>query len=201
MLGDETSMTGDPQGEVTKLLAAYAAGSQEAKNRLFELVYEELRGIANGLMRWEREDHTLQPTALVNKAYLKLFAGRELKADNRAYFFAAAANAMRQMLVDHARKRRAKIHGGELRRAPLDDVLDSLESTQRVDMVDLHEALEQLERFGKRQHEAIMLRFFGGLTYEEVAEHLNVSVSTVEKDWKMARAWLHGKLRGRNNDA
>ncbi len=194
-------MAGDTQGEVTKLLPDIAAGSREAKNQLFELVYEELRGIANGLMRWEREDHTLQPTALVNEAYLKLCAGTELKADNRAYFFAAAANAMRQVLVDRAWKRKAEVHGGKLRRVPFDPVLDWLESTQQVDVLALHEALERLEGLGKRQHEVIMLRFFGGLKDEEVAEHLKVSVSTVEKDWKMARAWLHGQLRGRNNDA
>jgi RNA polymerase sigma-70 factor (ECF subfamily) len=194
-------MAGDTQGEVTKLLVAIGAGSEETKNRLFELVYEELHRIANGLMGREREDHTLQPTALVNEAYLKLFAGKELKVGNRAYFFAAAANAMRQVLVDHAIKRKAKIHGGDLHRVPIDAVLDWLENTQQVDMLALHEALERLEEFGKRQHEAIMLRFFGGLTYEEVAEHLNVSVSTVEKDWQPARAWLHGQLRGRNNDA
>jgi RNA polymerase sigma factor (TIGR02999 family) len=193
-------MAGDSQGELTQLLGACKAGSQDANNRLFELVCKELRGIAAGLMWREREDHTLQPTALVNEAYLKLFAGTELKAANRAYFFAAAANAMRQVLVDHAKKRKAEVHGGKLCRVALDPVLDWLESTQQVDVLALHEALERLERFGKRQHEVIMLRFFGGLKYEDVAEHLNVSVSTIEKDWKMARSWLHGQLRGRNND-
>ena len=194
-------MAGDTQGEVTKLLPDIAAGSREAKNQLFELVYDELRGMARAKMAREPEDHTLQPTALVNEVYMKLFADRNLKAPNRAYFFAAAAEAMRQVLVDHARKRRAEIHGGNLRRTPIDAVLDALTTSQQVDMLALHEALERLEGFGKRQYEAMMLRFFGGLKNEEVAEHLKVSVSTVEKDWKIARAWLHGQLLERENDA
>lgn len=188
-------------GEVTKLLVAISEGSQEAKNRLFELVHEELRIIAHRKMRGERNDHTLQSTVLVNEAYLKLFAGKELEAGNRAHFFAAAANAMYQVLVDHAKKRKAEIHGGNRQRVQLDAVLDSLETTQKVKMPALHDALERLKEFGERQYDAIILRFFGGLTHEEVAKRLDVSVATVEKDWKMARAWIHGQLRGRNNDA
>ena len=190
-------MTPDPPGEVTKLLAAMDAGSEEAKTRLFNLVYEELHSVASGLMRWEREDHTLQPTALVHEAYLKLFpAERELRAGNRVQFFAAAANAMRQVLVDHARKRNAEKRDGNWHRVPFDDVLDGLKITQQVEMLDLDEALKTLERRNRRQHEVVMLRFFGGLKYEESAAYLKVSVSTVEKDWQIARAWLYGELRG-----
>lgn len=194
-------MAGDSRGDVTTLLAACVAGNEESESQLFNLVYDELRRIGNDLIRRERDSHTLEPTALVNEAYLKLFAGRKLRADNRAWFFAAAANAMRQVLVDHARKRNAKVHGGDVRRVPLDAVLDSLESAQRLDILMLQEALEQLEKLSQRQHDVIMLRFFGGLTCEDVAKHLDVSVSTVEKDWKMARARIHGQLRGQNHDA
>lgn len=190
-------MAAEPQGEVTKLLAAMDAGSEEAKTRLFNLVYEELHRVASGMMRWEREDHTLQPTALVHEAYLKLFPeGRELRASNRAQFFSAAANAMRQVLVDHARKRNAEKRGGNLRRIPFDDVLDRLKITQQVEILDLDEALKALERRSRRQHEVVMLRFFSDLNYEEIAAYLKVSVSTVEKDWQIARAWLYGELRG-----
>ena len=137
-------MAADAQGEVTKLLAEVHEGSQEAGEKLFEVVYEELHGVASALMRRERQDHTLQPTALVHEAYLKLFARRELKPTNRAYFFAAAANAMRQVLVDHARKHNAEIHGGKLLRAPFDVVLSWLERTQQVGILDLDDALSTL---------------------------------------------------------
>lgn len=194
-------MTADLQGEVTELLAALDAGSEEAKDRLFNLVYEELHRVASGLMRGEREAHTLQPTALVNEAYLKLFPpGRKLRAGNRAHFFAAAAHAMRQVLVDHARKRNAEKHGGNQRRVPFDAVLDWLKITQPVEMLNFDEALKTLGRRSKRQHEVVMLRFFGGLNYEEIATHLKVSVSTVEKDWQVARAFLYVELQGEKND-
>ncbi len=190
-------MVENPQGEVTELLAAMNAGNKEAKTKLFDLVYQELLNIAGGKMRWEREEHTLQPTALVHEAYLKLFPeGKGLAAGNRPEFFAAAVNAMRQVLVDHARKRNAEKHGGNLRRVPFDDVLDELRMVQRVEMLDLDEALSLLEQRSTRQHEVVMLRFFSDLKYEEIAGYLKVSVSTVEKDWHVARAWLYGELRG-----
>ena len=188
-------MATEPPGKVTELLGAISDGSEDAKNRLFEVVYEELRRVATGLMHRERQDHTLQPTALVHEAYLKLFAKTELKAANRAHFFAAAANAMRQVLVDHARIHNAEIHGGKLRRTPFDVVLNWLERTQQLDMLDFDEALKTLEARSTRQHKVVMLRFFGGLTCEETASNLKVSVSTVEKDWQVARAWLYGQLK------
>ena len=193
-------MTADPQGEVTRLLNAVDAGRPGAKDELFEVVHAQLRRIAGGMMVRERNDHTLQPTALVSEAYPKLDV-EELPVRNRAYFFAAWTNAMRQVLVDHARKHNADIHGGKRKRVPIDGVLDWLRSSQDVDILALDEALGRLEEFGKRQYEVVKLRFFGGLKNEEVAEHLHVSVSTVEKDWKMARAWLHAQLKERKNDA
>ena len=188
-------MAAAPPGEVTTLLAAIDAGSEEAKAKLFTLVYQELHRVAGGLMRPERPDHTLQPTALVHEAYFKLFGEQKLRASNRGHFFAAAANAMRQVLVDHARKRKAKKRPDGLSRVPLDDVLDWLESTQ-VEMLDLDEALKALERRSTRQHEVVVLRFFGGLKNKEIATYLNVSLATVEKDWQVARAWLYAELKG-----
>jgi len=198
LLGVETGMTGETQGEVTKLLAAYAAGNQEAMNRLFELVYDELRGIANGLMRWEREDHTLQPTVLVHDVYMRLLGeknlAKNLAGKNRRYFFGVATKAMLQILVEHARKRDTLKRVGDNNRVPIDIVLDNLQQTQRLDIVNLYEALQQLEKLDSRKNEVVMLRFFGGLSMKEIAKCLDVSLATVEKDWHFARAWLKRKL-------
>ena len=193
LLGVETGMTGETQGEVTKLLAAYAAGNQEAMNRLFELVYDELREIANGLMRWERKDHTLQPTVLVHDVYMRLLGAKNLAKNlagkNRRYFFGAATRAMLQILVDHARKA-ASTHD----RDPFDDLLDWLKNTHRLDILNLHEALEQLEKLDSRKHEVVMLRVFAGFSMQEIPDLLDVSLACVEKDWYFARAWLKKKL-------
>lgn len=186
------------QGTVTRLLDAMNAGSKEAENELFDLIHAELRKAARGLMRRERPDHTLQPTELVNEAYLKLFPGK-LRASNRAHFFAAAANAMRQVLVDHARKREAPKHGGHLERVPFDAVLDWIRDERQVEMLDLEEALQELEQRSVRQHQVVILRFFGGLTNREIADHLGCSESTIEKDWRIARAFLRVKLMTAND--
>ena len=187
----------DVRGDVTRLLAEIDGGSEETREELFSLVYDELHRVASGLMRRERADHTLQPTALVHEAYVRLFPTvDDLMPANRTHFFGAAANAMRQVLVDHARQRNAEKRGGNLRRVPLDAVLDWLKTTPQLEMLELDEALTTLERQSTRQHEVVMLRFFGGLRCEEIATHLEISVSTVEKDWQVARAWLYRELRG-----
>ena len=185
----------EPQGEITLLLGEIAAGNEAAKEKLVALVYDKLRGMAGAIVRWERNNHTLQPTALVHEAYFKLFVGKPLRAVNRAYFFGAAANAMRQILIDYARKRSVR---PEDKRAPvtlLDGILDSVESTCRIDMLDLDRALEELKGMHARQCEVVTLRFFGGLQWNEIAAYLNVATSTVEKDWQAARAWLYRSLR------
>ncbi len=193
LLEDETAMNGDTQEDVTKLLWEIAAGSCEAMNQLFELVYEELRGIAKKIMAPERSGHTLQPTALVHEVCVKLFMSKNLPQNlhgkNRRYFFGVATRAMRQILVDHARKG-ARTPG----RAPFDELLDWVKKTHRLDILDLHEALEQLEQLDSRKHEVVMLKFFGGFSMREVADVLDVSLATVEKDWSFARAWLKRKL-------
>ena len=186
----------ESQGEITLLLEEIAGGSEAAKEQLIALVYDPLRRMAGAMMRPERSDHTLQPPDLVHDAYLKLFVGKPLQAHNRAYFFGAAANAMRQILIDHARKRRVR---PEDKRAPvtlLDGILDSVKITCRVDMLDLDRALEELKRMHARQCEVVTLRYFGGLQWSEIATCLNVSTSTVEKDWQAARAWLYRNLKG-----
>lgn len=188
----------EPQGEITLLLGEIAAGNEAAKEKLIALVYDKLHRMAGAMMPWERSNHTLQPTALVHEAYFKLFVGKPLQAVNRAYFFGAAANAMRQILIDYARKIAARPEG---KRVPLlDGILDTVKSAYRVDFLDLNNALEELKRMHARQWEVVALRFFGGLKWSEIAAYLNVSTSTVEKDWQAARAWLHGSLKGQGNE-
>ena len=192
-------MPEEPQEEITILLGQVAAGNKAAEEQLIVLVYQRLHKIAHALMHRERSNHTLQPTALVHEAYFKLFVGKPLQASNRAYFFGAAARAMRQVLIDYARKTDVRPEG---KRVPLlDDILENMKSTHRMDMLDLDNALEELQRMHKRQSEVVILRFFGGLRWDEIATCLNVSTATVEKDWPPARAWLYQRLKGKENDA
>ena len=185
--------TEEPQEEITLLLGEIAAGSQTAKERLVALVYDKLHKMASALMSRERSSHSLQPTALVHEAYFKLFVGKPLHAFNRAYFFGAAANAMRQVLIDYARRIGARPEG---KRVPiLDGILDTVKSTYRVDILDLNNALEELKRMHERQWEVVTLRFFGGLQWSEIGACLNVSTATAEKDWQAARAWLYRGLK------
>ena len=153
--------------------------------------------MAAGLMRRERPDHTLQPTALVNEVFVRLL-GRDALGGvpNRAYFFGAAAQAMRQVLVDHARQRQAAKRGGGRDRVPLDEVLDHFEQQQRLDVLALDEALADLARLNERHAQVVTLRFFGGLSVEETAEVLRVSPITVMREWKSAKAWLYRELAG-----
>jgi RNA polymerase sigma-70 factor, ECF subfamily len=184
-------------GDVTLLLQAIQSGDTGAKGRLADLVYAELRGAAAGLMGQERGDHTLQPTALLHEAFLRLFRDELLsKAPNRAYLFGAAARAMREVLADHARRRRAAKRGGAYRRVPLDELLDQLEQEHHVDVLAVHEMLDTLAALHERQTQIITLRFFGGFTVPEIAELLGISVSTVESDFRIARAWLRQQLKG-----
>ena len=188
-------MAGDPQAEVTTLLDDIRAGKADAQRQLIELVYAELRGLASGLMRRERAGHTLQPTALVHEACLRLLTPEVLcVARNRAHFFAAAARAMRHVLVDHARRRDADKRGGGQETLALDQVLDHF-AEQNLDLLAVHEALTELAKLHERQSQVIELRFFGGYTVPEVAEQLRVSVATVESDFRKARAFLRSRLR------
>jgi RNA polymerase sigma factor (TIGR02999 family) len=189
-------MAAEAGGDLTALLAEARSGDAEARERLTRAVYGELRRLAGSLMRRERPDHTLQPSALVNEAMVRLFEGEALnRAADRRYLFAAAAQAMRQVLVDHARKRDAAKRDGGRRRVPLDQVLQYFED-RRLDVVALHEALDRLMALDERQGLVVSLRFFAGLSVPEVAGVLDVSVGTIEGDWRIARAWLRGQLGG-----
>jgi RNA polymerase sigma factor (TIGR02999 family) len=189
-------MATDPRVELTALLVEARAGDVAAKERLTRAVYGELRRMADALMRRERPDHTLQPSALVHEALIRLFDSDALdQAQDRRYLFAAAAQAMRQVLVDHARRRDADKRGGRRERVPLDGVLQYFEE-RRLDVIALHEALDQLMVLHERQGLVVALRFFTGLSVPEVADVLGVSAGTVEGDWRIARAWLRGQLGG-----
>ena len=175
--------------EITELLGRIGAGDDEAEQRLAELTYDELRRTARQLMQWERQN-TLQPTALVNEAYLRLTRDETLgNSPNRAYFFAAAAQAMRRILVDSARRRRSQKAGGHRDRQPLDDMLVSFED-RSIDLIALDEALDDLQTLNSRQHQVVQMRWFIGLPVKEIAGLIDVSVSTIEADWRMARAFL-----------
>jgi len=190
---------GAPPGDVTFLLNKLADGDQEAGAKLVPLVYNELRRLAARCLQRERENHTLQATALVHEAYIKLTAQRSARWQNRAQFFALAAQAMRRILVDYARTQQRIRRGGKQQKVTLDEAL--LISPDRTEeLIAVHESLSRLEKLDPRQSRIVELRYFGGLTVEEVAEVLGVSSKTVTREWNTARAWLYGDLRERNAD-
>ena len=180
-------------GEITALLVSWSGGDGRALENLTPLVYRELRRIAAAYLRRERRDHTLQPTALVHEAYLRLIDQSIADCHSRAQFFAIAAKLMRQILVDHARRNR-RIKRGGANKVALDDAGDVRQQEPQVDLLALNEALEKLTELDPRQGRIVELRFFGGLTEEEIAEILNVSTITVKRDWRIAKAALHHHL-------
>ncbi len=191
-----TTLAPGPAGSdnsITALLVHLSAGNREVEALLIPQVYGELRRLAARYMRAERGNHTLQPTALVNEAYAQLVKQPQVPWQSRAHFFATAAKLMRNILVDHARRRLAAKRGGLQRQVTLDEkVLQAQNRT--VDVLVLDQALERLAEFDSRQARIVELHFFGGLNFEEIAEVLEVSESTVKRDWSMARAWLKGEL-------
>jgi RNA polymerase sigma-70 factor (ECF subfamily) len=184
----------DPHtGEVTRLLGDLRAGKKDAEAQLLALLYDDLRRLAASYLRRERPDHTLQPTALVHEAYLRLVDQSEQNWQNRAHFLGICAHIMRQILVDHARKRDAAKRGGRERPLVLDEA--ALPGAQRPEeLVALDEALLRLETFDKRQSQVVELRFFGGMTEEEISHVLGISVRTIKRDWNVARAWLYAEM-------
>jgi RNA polymerase sigma factor (TIGR02999 family) len=195
-------MPADSRRDVTLILGKARAGDNHAHDELISLIYDELRQMAGSLMRRERPDHTLAPTAVVHEAVIRLLGDEVFeRAEDRSFLFASAARAMREVLIDHARKRGAGRRGGGWRRMPLDAIVDDIEA-QGMDVAAIHEALERLEALNSRQSQVVTLRYFGGMTVPEVASALGVAVVTVERDWRLARAWLMGQLReGEGNDA
>jgi RNA polymerase sigma-70 factor, ECF subfamily len=180
--------------EFTALLAAARAGDEHAGKELFAQVYQELRQIAQRYLRAERRDHTLQATALVHEVYLRLFAGAPLDLQNRAHFFAIAAQQMRQILVSHARHKRAQRRGGGLPNVSLSED-GALFYSPDEELLALDEALRQLAEHYPRAARVVELRYFGGLTEEEAAAALGISLTTLKRDWGFAKVWLLRRLR------
>lgn len=183
--------------DVSDLLVDWGQGDQEALNKLIPLVYDELHKLASRYLRRERRDHTLQTTAVVHEAYLKLVNQRDANWENRVHFFAVAAQVMRRILVDYARRHHASKRGGDLYKLSLDEALVTSEE-KGADLLALDEALERLAAIDPRQSRVVELRIFAGLTLEETAQALNISPSTVRREWSMAKAWLHRQIK--NND-
>jgi RNA polymerase sigma factor (TIGR02999 family) len=193
-----TNTAGEPRpspGAVTRLLAKAGAGNQAAFDEVFPLVYAELRRIAAREMRREKPGRTLQTTALVHEAYLRLLKDASLSFQNRAHFLGIASRAMREILIEHARARSARKRGGGAVRLTLDDLVASV-SSPSVDVLALDEALQRLARLDERHARVVELRFFGGMSVEETAAALDLSPATVKRDWTLARAWLYRELGG-----
>jgi RNA polymerase sigma factor (TIGR02999 family) len=178
---------------ITELLVAWNQGDQEALEQLTPLVYRELHRLAHGYLAGERRGHVLQTTALVNEAFVRLIDWQQVEWQNRAHFFGVAATLMRHILVQFAREQQAAKRGGQAIQVSLSEAA-SVSARQNPDLVALDDALTALEKLDPRQARTVELRFFGGLSLEEAAEVLRVSISTVRRDWRMAQAWLHQQL-------
>lgn len=185
------------QADVTELLQQWSEGRQEALDRLLPMVYSELKRLAAIYIHRERREHTLQATGLVHEAFLKLVDQRAVRWQNRAHFFGIAAQLMRRILVDYARERGAAKRGAGVPQLSLDEALIMAEERD-VDLVALDEMLSRLAVIDPQQSRIVELRFFGGLTMEETAEVLHISRATVARDWTLAKAWLHARLRNRD---
>ena len=183
-----------PAHDVTVLLNRVSEGDNSAPGKLLELVYEDLRHLAGAYMQDERSDHTLQATALVHEAYLRLVDWENVTWENRAQFFAVAAQVMRRVLVDHARGKNAAKREGSQQKVALDEAV-SFANEKEFDVLALEEALSNLETLDPRQAKIVELRFFGGLSIEEVAHVLKISPTTVKREWTIAKAWFQRELR------
>lgn len=183
----------DSPGEVTSLLAALQSGDDAAGGELLEVVYEELKRIARSKMAGERGGHTLQPTALAHDAFVKLVGQQRVQWQSRAHFLSVAALAMRRILINHAKGRIAQKRGGHAALATFDDQVLG-QDMKASELVALDDALVELAKQDERQSKVVEYKFFGGLTYEEIAEVLGISVPTVRRDWRFARAWLGREL-------
>lgn len=182
--------------EITQLLRKWSGGDAQALDRLIPAIYKELRRLAHYHLERERDGHTLQSTALVHEVYLRMRASEELHLKNRAHFFAVAAQMMRRILVDHARRHGAGKRGGSAIRTPLDEVLEIPMPDDQTDLVSLDDALDQLQSFDARKSQVVEMRFFGGLSTKEIAAVLGITESTVHRDWNIAKAWIYRYLEG-----
>jgi RNA polymerase sigma-70 factor (ECF subfamily) len=195
-VGTDPNKTEEPRSDVTALLNRMRSGDREAGDRVAGLVYNELHRIASREMRHEREGHTLQTTALVHEAYVRLAGSQSLEIQNRGHFFAVASQQMRRILVDHARSNGAQRRGGSAVRVDLDK-LQVAAAERSIDVILLDESLRELERLEPRAAKVVELRYFGGYTDKEVVDALGVSLATVRREWEFARSWLFDKMQGK----
>jgi RNA polymerase sigma factor (TIGR02999 family) len=182
--------------EITQLLRQWSEGDRAALDQLMPVVHQELRKLANGYLRGERPGHTLQPTALINEAYMRLVGQNFPEWQSRKHFYGVAAQLMRQILVEHARGRTASKRGGGGQKLPLDEAIN-FSQEQAAELVALDDALTALAEFDLRKARAIELRYFGGFSIEEIADALGVSVATVGRELRMAQAWLHREMESK----
>jgi RNA polymerase sigma-70 factor (ECF subfamily) len=189
-------MSDIPQHEFTRILKAARTGKRDALDQLFPLVYDELRQLSLSQMRKQKFDHTLQPTALVHEVYLRVVDQATVDLNDRTHFFALSAKIMRQVLVDHARRKDAAKRGGNWLKVTLQKAASPAEDQEvaGIDVIDLDDALKELAEMDPRKAQVVEMRFFAGMTLQEVGEALEVSHGTVESDWFMARAWSRNKL-------
>lgn len=180
--------------EITQMLHKWSDGNREGLEELMPLVYAELHKQAARFLRRERQNHTLQTTALIHETYIKLVDQREVNWKNRAHFFGIAANLMRRILVDHARSKHREKRGGDALTLPLEEAALVFSNEKNIDLIALDEALNRLEKNDARQARVVELRYFSGLTLEETAEALDISRATIAEDWAMAKAWLRREL-------
>lgn len=187
-------MSENSQPDITQMLIEMTDGNTEVVNQILPLIYSELRKLASSYLRRERSDHTLQPTALVNEAYLKLIDQKKVVWQNRAHFFGIAAQVMRRILLDHARKHTAEKRGGAAEVLPIEEEILVVSHEKSAELIALDEALENLAKMDEQKAKIVELRYFGGLSIEETAEVMGVSVPTINRQWRMAKAWLYGQV-------
>jgi len=188
-----------PKHEITQLLDKWSSGNQSALDELYPLVYDELHRLASRYMSRERKGHTLQTTALINEAYVRLVDQRNVHWANRSHFFAISAQIMRRILIDHARSHAYAKRGGGQQKVSLDETA-TLQVARAAALISLDDALQSLAEIDQRRSQVVELRYFGGLSNEEIAQALGISPNTVTRDWNMARAWLYQQLAGSTTD-
>lgn len=196
LLRKTLTMSKQSPSEITQMLIELTDGNQEVVNRILPHIYDELRRLAGSYLRRERSDHTLQPTALVHEAYMKLIDQRQVKWQNRAHFFGIAAQVMRRILMDHARKHIAEKRGGDAEKLPLEEEILIVSHERSAELVALDDALHGLAEMDEQKARIVELRYFGGLSIEETAEVMGVSVPTINRQWRTAKAWLYSQITG-----
>jgi len=182
-----------PNG-ITQMLIELTDGNQEVVNQILPHIYDELKRLASSYLRRERPDHTLQPTALVHEAYMKLIDQKRVQWQNRAHFFGIAAQVMRRILMDHARKHQADKRGGDAEKLPIEEVILVVSHEKSAELIALDDALKELAKMDEQKARIVELRYFGGLSIEETAEVMGVSVPTINRQWRVAKAWLYSQI-------